>query len=81
MSNLQAPSRGLSRRAVNVLLRGRRATVGGRTIAQRARRLAEIAAAYSLDELNAEPGIGIATAREIELWLEERGLSFRSANT
>jgi hypothetical protein len=81
MSNLQASSRGLSRRAVNVLLHSRRARVGGRTVAQRAQRLAEIASAYSLDELNAELGIGTATAREIRLWLEERGLSFRSTNT
>jgi hypothetical protein len=80
MSNLQAPSRGLGRRAVNVLLHGRRATVGGRTVAQRAQRLAEIAAAYSRDELKAELGIGTATIQEIQLWLEQRGLSFRSTN-
>ncbi len=70
------PSR-LTRRAVNALLHGRYAPIGGRTVPQRARHLAEIASAYSGKELLTEPGVGQVTALEIERWLESKGLTFR----
>ena len=37
--------------------------------------LAEIASAYSWDELLEEAGIDTVTAAETQLWLEERGAS------
>ncbi len=67
--------RNLSRRALDALLHGRHASVGGRTVAKRGRHLAEIASAYTWEELMAEPGVGTVTASEIRLWLEERGCS------
>jgi hypothetical protein len=67
--------RNLSRRALDALLHGRHASLGGRTIAKRSRCLAEIASAYTWDELLSEPGVGTVTASEIRLWLEERGAS------
>ncbi len=67
----------LPRRAINALLNGRYAHIGGKTVAKRARHLAEIATAYSIEELIAEPGIGQVTALEITLWLESKGLTFR----
>lgn len=65
--------RNLPRRAVEALLHGRHAWVGGRTVAKRSRHLVEIASAYTWDELLSEPGVGTVTASEIRLWLEERG--------
>lgn len=67
--------RSLSRRAVEALLHGRHASVGGRTIAKRSRHLVEIASAYTWDELLSESGVGTVTTSEIRLWLEERGCS------
>ena len=69
----------LTRRALNALLRGRHAHLGGRTLSARARRLPEIACAYARDELAAERGVGAATVAEIELWLWARGLRLLSS--
>ena len=70
--------RRLSRRAVDVLLMGRYASVGGANRRQRAQQLTAIACAYSRSELTEERGIGETIATEIELWLRERGLDLRS---
>lgn len=75
-----AANRRLRRHAIDALLKGRHANVGGRTAALRAKNLVKIAAAYSFDELLGEPGVGRTTALEIQLWLEERGASLRSAD-
>jgi hypothetical protein len=69
----------LSRRAVKALLRGRYAQLGGATLAARGKRLPEIAAAYTREELAAERGVGPATVREVELWLNARGLCLGSS--
>lgn len=69
--------RNLPRRAVEALLHGCYASLGGRTVAKRSRHLVEIARAYTWDELLSEPGVGSVTASEIQLWLEERGGSLR----
>lgn len=69
--------RNLSRRALDALLHGRHASIGGRTVAKRSRHLVEIASAYSWEELMSEPGVGTVTASEIRLWLEERGCSLQ----
>ncbi|WP_319798500.1 hypothetical protein [Nitrobacter sp.] len=69
--------RKLPRRAVEALLHGRHASLGGRTVARRSQRLVEIVSAYTWEELMAEPGVGTVTASEIRLWLEERGASLR----
>jgi hypothetical protein len=71
--------RNLSRRAVDALLHGRHASLGGRTVAKRSRHLVGIASAYTWDELMSESGVGTVTASEIRLWLEERGVSLRSS--
>ncbi len=71
--------RNLSRRALDALLHGRHASVGGRTVSKRSRHLVEIASTYTWDELLSEPGVGSVTASEIRLWLEERGASLRSS--
>ena len=73
----KAPRRNLPRRAVEALLHGRHASIGGRTVAKRSRHLIEIASAYTWDELMAEPGVGSVTANQIRLWLEERGETLR----
>ena len=79
----QTPDRSLSatgnltRRALNALLRGRYAYLGGRTPASRGKRLAEIACAYTREELAAEHGVGAATITEIEFWLKAKGLCLR----
>ena len=67
----------LSRRAITALLHGRHASVGGTTVAKRARHLARIAAAYTRDELLAERGVGASVATEIQQWLEAQHLSLR----
>jgi hypothetical protein len=67
----------LTRRAVNALLHGRHAHLGGRTAGSRAKRLIEIASAYTREELIMEPGVGSVTATEIQLWLEKRGYALR----
>jgi len=59
---------------------GRYIHLGGRTTSSRAKRLAEIASAYTRAELVEERGIGIDTAAEISP-LEERGLRLRPAKT
>ncbi|GEC17488.1 hypothetical protein [Nitrobacter winogradskyi] len=69
--------RNLPRRAIEALLHGRHASLGGRTVAKRSRHLVKIASAYTWEELMAEPGVGTVTASEIRLWLEERGCSLR----
>lgn len=75
--NQPATQRRLTRHAVRALVAGRYANVGGRTIPIRAKNLVIIASAYSWGELIEEPGIGPATATEIQLWLEERGSALR----
>ena len=70
--------RKLTRRALNTLLRGRYAHLGGVTVASRGKRLVEIASAYTREELLAERGIGSVTATEVELWLRAYGRSLRS---
>ena len=70
----------LTRRALNALLRGPHAHLGGRTPAARAKRLPDIACAFSRDELAAERGVGPATMTEIELWLHAQGFSLRSGD-
>ena len=72
--------RNLTRRALNALLRGRHARLGGATAASRGKRLVEIASAYTREELLAEPGVGSFTATEIELWLRAHGRGLRSSN-
>ena len=67
--------RDLTRRAVNALLNGRHAHLGGRTVGNRAKSLIKIASAYTREELQMELGVGRVTAMEIEFWLEERGCS------
>lgn len=67
----------LTRHAIKALLNGRHAHIGGKAIPTRARNLLKIAAAYSWDELLEERGIGVSTAAEIQLWLEERGAALR----
>lgn len=69
--------RDLSRRAVNALVCGRHARLGGRTIGNRAKRLVEIASAYTREELLTESGVGSVTATEIEFWLQARGLTLQ----
>ena len=71
-------ARKLTRRALNTLLRGRYAHLGGATAASRGKRLVEIACAYTREELLAERGIGSVTATEVELWLRAHGRSLRS---
>ncbi|WID99728.1 hypothetical protein QO058_30515 (plasmid) [Bosea vestrisii] len=70
----------LPRVARNVLLHGRYAHLGGRSLEQRGQKLSEIAAAYSLGELLKEPGIGLTRAREIEAWLNLQGLGLRTSD-
>ena len=77
--NEAAPCK-LTRRALNALLRGPHAHLGGRTPAARARRLPEIACAFTRHELVAQRGVGAATVTEIELWLKAQGLSLRSSD-
>jgi hypothetical protein len=69
----------LPRIARNVLLHGRYAHLGGRSLKQRGLKLSEIAAAYSFGELLNEPGIGQTRAREIEAWLNLQGLGLRAS--
>ena len=70
-------SRPLTRRALNALLRGRHAHLGGRTAASRSKRLVEIACAYTREELASERGVGPATLTEVELWLNAQGQRLR----
>lgn len=67
----------LTDRVVRTLTTGRHAAIGGDSDAERVQALARIAAAYTVDELLEEPGIGQATTLRIELFLERHGLSFR----
>ncbi len=69
--------RDLTRRALKALLHGRHAHLGGGTAANRSKQLVEIACAYTREELLKEPGVGNATATEIELWLKDRGAALR----
>lgn len=69
---------GLSRRAILALVVGRHGAIGGETIRSRFKRLAEIAAAYTWNELLAEEGVGKKTATEISRWLKSQGLSLRA---
>lgn len=86
VETLRSPPRGfvitdmakLSRTIVTILLAGRHGAVGGRILRERAVHLARIASAYSRVELEAEKGIGPARALEVERWLAEKGLSFRT---
>jgi hypothetical protein len=80
INNLPVTSR-LTRHAVQALVKGRHAHIGGRTIQVRAKNLVKIASAYSWDEILEEPGIGPATATEIRLWLKERGFALRGEDS
>lgn len=76
--NQPATARKLTRRAIRALVKGRYARIGGQTIPARAKNLAKIVASYTYEELIDEPGIGNATATQIQLWLEERGSHLRN---
>lgn len=76
--NTSLPAARLTRHSIRALVKGRHARIGGRTVPTRAKNLLKIASAYSWSELLEEPGIGVATAMEIQLWLEERGARLRS---
>lgn len=67
----------LSRAILTVLLSGRHAALGGRSLRDRAANLTQIAAAYNRAELETEKGIGPARAVEVERWLSGQGLSLR----
>ena len=67
----------LSRAILTVLLSGRHAALGGRSLRDRAVNLARIATAYSRVELEQEKCIGPACAAEVESWLCGQGLSLR----
>ena len=67
----------LTRHAIKALLNGRHAHIGGKTIPIRAKNLLKIAASYSWDELLEEPGIGVSTAAEGLLWLNDQGATLR----
>ncbi len=67
----------LTHRSIMVLIEGRHAERGGKKRITRARRLAEIATAYSADELMSEPGVGQVTFNDIRWRLKDRGLTFR----
>lgn len=77
-ANMNKSTQRLRRQAIDALLKGRHASVGGKTTAARAKNMLQIAAAYSWDELLREPGIGPVIAKEIQLWLSEQGASLRS---
>lgn len=79
-SNQRIETQRLKRHAINALLKGRHADVGGKTTPTRAKNLLNIASAYSWNELLEEPGVGVVTAIEMQLWLEERGRSLRPPN-
>lgn len=70
-TNKQNQPQHLKRHAIHALLKGRYAHLGGKTIPKRAKNLLKIATAYSWDELLEEPGVGVVTATEVQLWLEE----------
>jgi len=67
----------LPRRAVSSLLLGRYAHRVSRLVPEGAMRMAVIAAAYTWDDLLAEPGIGPKSAKLIHGWLQLQGLDFR----
>lgn len=75
--NQQNATRRLKRHAIDALLDGKHADLGGTTCARRAKNLLKIAVAYTWEELLQEPGVGTVTATEIRLWLEERGATLR----
>lgn len=67
----------LQQNLVDVLLKGRHAAVGGKSLRERGQKLARIAAAYTRRELLGERGIGPRAADIIELWLASQGLALR----
>jgi hypothetical protein len=75
-----APAR-LPQNVVRILLRGHHARAGGKTSRERASNLARIAASYSRDELLSEKGLGPASVADIEGWLINQGLRFRTEET
>lgn len=77
MSNKNCVVCTINRRAINALLNGRHAKIGGRSRVSRAKNLLKIAAAYSWEEILLEPGIGQVTATEIKVWVEAQGASLR----
>lgn len=76
-ANSNSTPQRLRRQAIDALLKGQHANVGGKTTAARAKHLLKIAVAYSWEELLREPGIGPVIAKEIQLWLTEQGASLR----
>lgn len=75
----ESAKRQLSRRVLNILVKGRHASVGGKSAKKRTRNVARIAATYTVDELLDEPGIGRVLLADIELWLEAQGLALRNS--
>lgn len=73
------PTLTINRSAINALLSGRHAKIGGHSRAVRARNLLKIASSYTWDELLAESGIGPVTATEIKTWVERQGSSLSKA--
>jgi DNA uptake protein ComE-like DNA-binding protein len=71
----------INRLAINALVRGRHAKIGGHSRASRAKHLLKIASAYSWEELLSEPGIGPVTAAKIKAWVEAQGASLLEAST
>lgn len=72
-----APAR-LPQNVVRILISGRYAKAGGKTPRERAMNLGRIAANYSRDELLVERGLGPASVADIERWLVNQGLRFRT---
>jgi hypothetical protein len=75
--NTTAPAR-LPQNVVRILINGRHGKAGGKTSRERAANLGRIAANYSKDEHLAERGLGPASVADIESWLADQGLRFRT---
>ncbi len=71
------PRRRLPQTAIAVLLKGRYASVGGKTPRSRGQNLSAIAASYTRNELLDEKGVGPRMADLIETWLKAQGRTFR----
>lgn len=67
----------LQQNLIDVLLKGRHAAVGGKSLRERGQNLARIATAYTRQELLGERGIGPRAADLIEIWLASQDLALR----
>ena len=67
----------LPQRAILNLVVGKYGSMFGATTDERLMRIADIATAYTWDELLAEEGIGLKTAWVIRLWLQSQGRGLR----